>query len=125
MLVFVSDYDRTLTDQDLQPCYKVISYISSFRPEIFFVIASGRRLEFLLENLEPFADAFVAENGAVVYYEKSKYVFGKDWNGIVRKILGEKEEIWFGEVLLYSLLSKEEEIRDALDGKINYRIEKE
>jgi hydroxymethylpyrimidine pyrophosphatase-like HAD family hydrolase len=75
MLVFVSDYDRTLTDQDLQPCYKVISYISSFRPEIFFVIASGRRLEFLLENLEPFADAFVTENGAVVYYEKRKYVF--------------------------------------------------
>jgi hydroxymethylpyrimidine pyrophosphatase-like HAD family hydrolase len=124
MLVFVSDYDRTLTDQDLQPCYKVISYISSFRPEIFFVIASGRRLEFLLENLEPFADAFVAENGAVVYYEKRKYVFGKDWNRIVRKILGEKEEIWFGEVLLYSLLSKEEEIRDVLDGKINYRIER-
>jgi len=26
--------------------------------------------------------------------------------------------------LLYSLLSKEEEIRDALDGKINYRIER-
>jgi hydroxymethylpyrimidine pyrophosphatase-like HAD family hydrolase len=124
MLVFVSDYDRTLTDQDLQPCYKVISYISSFRPEIFFVIASGRRLEFLLENLEPFGDAFVAENGAVVYYEKRKYVFGKDWNGIVRKILGEKEEICFGEVLLYSLLSKEEDIRDALEGKINYRIER-
>ncbi|MFP3262000.1 MAG: HAD hydrolase family protein [Nitrososphaeria archaeon] len=124
MLVFASDYDRTLTDQNLQPCYKVINYISSFRPEIFFIVASGRRLEFLLENLEPFADAFVAENGAVVYHEKRKYVFGKEWNERVRKIIDEKEGIWFGEVLLYSLLSREGEIRDALAGKINYRIER-
>jgi hydroxymethylpyrimidine pyrophosphatase-like HAD family hydrolase len=56
--------------------------------------------------------------------KKENMFFGKDCNVIVRKIIGEKEEIWFGEVLLYSLLSKEEEIRDALDGKINYRIER-
>mgnify|MGYP001772664268 CR=1 FL=1 len=124
MLVFASDYDRTLTDQNLEPCYRVISYISSFRPDIFFVIASGRRLEFLQEKLGPYADALVAENGAVVYFENKKLVYGKDWNQRVREIVDEKEGVWFGEVLLYSLLDREDEIRKALDGKISYRIER-
>ena len=124
MLVFASDYDRTLTDQNLEPCYRVISYISSFRPEVFFVVASGRRLEFLIEKLGPYADAFVAENGAVVYFEGKKFVYGKDWNEKVRGIVKEGDGIWFGEVLLYSLLTHEDEIRKALEGRVSYRIER-
>ncbi len=124
MLVFASDYDRTLTDQNLEPCYRVISYISSFRPDIFFIVASGRRLEFLQEKLGSFVDALVAENGAVIYFENRKLVYGKDWNQKVREIVDEKDGVWFGEVLLYSLLNNEYKIRKALDGKISYRIER-
>lgn len=124
MLAFASDYDRTLTDQNLEPCYGVISYISSFRPEIFFIVASGRRLDFLVEKLGRFADAFVAENGAVLLFRGRKLVFGRDWSERVRGMISEGEGVWFGEVLLYSLIDHEDEIRRALDGKVSYRIER-
>ena len=124
MLIFASDYDRTLTDKNLEPCKGVISYISSFRPDIFFVIASGRRLEFLEENVGSYADAIVAENGAIIKINGRKITFGKDWNTKVRELIKEDERIWFGEVLLYSLISEEDRIKKALSEKISFRIER-
>ncbi|MGC8568614.1 MAG: HAD hydrolase family protein [Nitrososphaeria archaeon] len=124
-LILASDFDRTLTDESLTPCHHVLGYISSLRPEIFFIVASGRGLEFLKENVGIYADAIVAENGAVIMANGKVIVLGEDWSREVRKVVKDGEGIWYGRVLLYALLSRREEVEAALRSSgIAYRLER-
>jgi hydroxymethylpyrimidine pyrophosphatase-like HAD family hydrolase len=57
------DYDRTLTDESLVLSLNAVTSLK----KVF--IASGRRLPFLMDvnARHGFADAIIAENGAVIY----------------------------------------------------------
>ncbi|MDG6928134.1 MAG: HAD family phosphatase [Nitrososphaerota archaeon] len=128
MMVLFTDYDRTITDKELELCSKVINKIAELRNAriLRFIVASGRTLEFLQGKLSDFADGFVAENGAIIYYNGKKEVFGKSESDQIRTALYRvKDLVYFGEVIGYALKDAEPMIRDALESqRIDFSIEK-
>lgn len=67
----VSDYDRTLTDDDLEPYGPALMALRRIRDGTGAraILSTGRSLSFLLGKVRVlgFFDAWVAENGAIVY----------------------------------------------------------
>jgi hydroxymethylpyrimidine pyrophosphatase-like HAD family hydrolase len=71
----VTDYDRTLTDADLnayEPALRVLKLLQE-RGRAKVIVATGRGMPFVNEMRESlsFAEAVVAENGAVVWLPRS------------------------------------------------------
>ncbi len=128
MMVLFTDYDRTITDKDLELCGKVIDKIMKLRTtgNLKFIVASGRTLEFLQNKLSNFVDGLVAENGAIIYYNGKKQVFGKNESEQIKAALIKvKDLVYFGEIIGYALRDTEPLIRDTLESQgINFSIEK-
>ncbi|MGC8661930.1 MAG: HAD family hydrolase [Nitrososphaeria archaeon] len=128
MMVLFTDYDRTITDKDLELCGKVIDKIMKLRTtgNLKFIVASGRTLEFLQNKLSNFVDGLVAENGAIIYYNGKKQVFGKNESEQIKAALIKvKDLVYFGEIIGYALRDAEPLIRDTLESQgINFSIEK-
>lgn len=60
------DYDRTLTTQDLRPVPRALEALADARSRgLKVIVVSGRDLPYLEKHLGPYADALVAENGAL------------------------------------------------------------
>lgn len=128
MIVLFTDYDRTITDKDLELCNNVIDKIIKLRAtgNLKFIVASGRTLEFLQNKLSDFVDGLVAENGAIIYFNGKKEVFGKkDSEQIKAALFKVRDLVYFGEIIGYALKDAESLIRDALESQgINFSIEK-
>ena len=128
MIALFTDYDRTITDSQLELCNEVINEITRLRRSqgLKFIVASGRTLEFLQGRLSGYVDGIVAENGAIIYYDGKKEVFGKEESEQIKGALLElKDLVYFGEVIVYALKDAEPQIVNALRIKnVNYAIEK-
>ncbi len=65
--VLATDYDRTLTDEALEPVIEVRpALLRAKRAGLRVIIVSGRDLPFLQQHVGDVADAIVAENGCLV-----------------------------------------------------------
>jgi len=128
MIALFTDYDRTITNSQLELCNEVIDEIMRLRrsQRLKFIVASGRTLEFLQGRLSGYADGIVAENGAIIYYDGKKEVFGKEESEQIKgALLKLKDLIYFGEIIAYALKDAEPQIVNALRLKnVNYAIEK-
>ncbi len=128
MIALFTDYDRTITNSELELCNKVIGEITKLRKsqKLKFIVASGRTLEFLQSKLSGYADGIVAENGAIIYYDNKKEVFGKrESDQIKTALLKVKDLVYFGDIISYALKDAEPQIIDALRlQNVKYTIEK-
>jgi len=127
MLTLISDYDRTLTNKELDLCNEIINMIRKLKKDenLRFIVASGRTLDFLQNKLSDCADGFVAENGAVIYYNGKKEVFGRNESEAIKAALKSMELVYFGEIIGYALLDAEKIIKDNLEShNIKFSIER-
>ncbi|MEM0146790.1 MAG: HAD-IIB family hydrolase [Conexivisphaerales archaeon] len=128
MIALFTDYDRTITDKELELCSQVIDKVIKLRKtrNLKFIVASGRTLEFLQSKLHDFADGLIAENGAIIYYNEKKEIFGKNESEQIKKALNKvKDMVYFGEVICYALKDAEPLVRDTLKSQnVNFSIEK-
>lgn len=127
MLTLISDYDRTLTNKELDLCSEVINIIRKLKKEenLRFIVASGRTLDFLQNKLSDCADGFVAENGAIIYYNGKKEVFGKNESEAIKAALKSMDLVYFGEIIGYALIDAEKAIKNNLEShNIKFSIEK-
>lgn len=95
------DYDRTLTTADLRPVPRALDVLASARRRgLKVVVVSGRDMRYLETELGRYADALVAENGAVWKLAGGPAQRTHPTLGDVRKALdGLDVEAEFGEVL--------------------------
>ncbi len=127
MLTLISDYDRTLTNKELDLCSEVINMIRRLKRDenLRFIVASGRTLDFLQNKLSDCADGFVAENGAIIYYNGKKEVFGKTESEAIKVALKSMDLVYFGEIIGYALIDAEKTIKNNLEShNIKFTIEK-
>lgn len=119
-VAIISDYDRTLTDESLKLWRPAIEALKSLREkrEIKIVIASGRRLSFLLEKLDSLnlVDAFIAENGAVVHIPKSNITstFNKDMSQVKAALNASSVPTEEGDVVVSTKRAFEKEVKRIL-----------
>ena len=126
----VTDYDRTLTDNSLMLYEPLLDVLTSLRryDNIKFLIASGRRLDFLLRGLGSYniVNAIVAENGAVICLPEtnSMYILGEQ-NASIREGL-KNSSIPFdaGQVVISVKKEFEKDVIDLVNGiRLNVKIE--
>ena len=120
--IFVFDYDRTLTLDDLvipEPTKKILKKVREKNLATLGIV-SGRLLPFLKSVNEGVSGAFsflIAENGAVVFDAdlSTEQVFGKEWAVLAKKVFsGTDLGIRFGEVMGASNVENTEKIRRLL-----------
>ncbi len=135
MMAVVIDYDRTLSDEELNPSTEALDAVAELKRARgwHLIVASGRALSFLLgySEIVGLADAMVAENGAVIYLPKDGrrvVLAGEDFSRIKEGLsrLGTTFEAF--EVIM-SVRRKAEEVvkrviaEAGVDAKIEYNVD--
>ncbi|MEM4311550.1 MAG: phosphoglycolate phosphatase [Nitrososphaerales archaeon] len=117
----VSDYDRTLTDEFLNPFEPALEAIELLKRDskIKFMIASGRRLNFFLNQAKiiQLTDAIVAENGAVLHIPKDHItlIFEEEFASFIKEIfLSSSLPIEEGQVIISVKRIFEREVKRIL-----------
>lgn len=128
--VIVSDYDRTITDENLKLYEPVLDALKILVEDhnFHFMIASGRTLDYLTKHLEGvnFVDAFIAENGAVVYLPRSESTCKFGQNNEELRVLLRESSIPFdaGEIVISLRRDYAGEIDDFVSRlDMNVRVE--
>jgi len=119
--VIVADYDRTVTNDSLMPYGPLLDVLTSLRQydNMKFLIASGRKLDFLLRGLglNNIANAIVAENGAVIYLPEtdSTYTLGEQDERIREKLKNSSIPFDAGQVVISIKKEFEKEAMDLVN----------
>ena len=117
--VIVTDYDRTLTDENLQLYEPVLESLTRLRRDygIKVIIASGRKLGFLLEALDKFhlVDAIVGENGAILHFPQLASTINLgDGTKIKAALRASSVPIDEGEVVVSAKRAYEEDVKKII-----------
>lgn len=119
IMAIALDYDRTITDENLQISEAALEAIRGIRRRMKIVLVSGRHLDFLkaMNDKYRIADAVVAENGAVIYLNGGKHILGAENGKKIKAAFQDQQGMFIREVIVATTTEYLDNVRRTIQQK--------